>query len=72
MVSDPERVIRNQGKASLLTTFRQKGQRVQEKIDTLDDASRSEDENPLSIPEHGTEHAVESFYQLLNQLQLRA
>lgn len=51
---DPESVIRNPANTFSFTTFRWQEQKVQEQIRTLDNALRSDDESPLSIPEHDT------------------
>lgn len=72
IVSHPERVIRNPAKMPFLTTMSRQGQKVQEQIDTLDDALRSDEKGPTSIPDHDTTPAPESLSQLLNHSQLHA
>lgn len=72
MMSDPECAMHNPENQSFFIKFRKQGQEVQKKNDTLEDVLWTDDEGPLSIPEHGTALASESLSQSLNRPQLRA
>lgn len=64
IMSEPEQILRSRPNPSFHTTLRWKGQKEQE-LDTLNDALRSEDEDPPSTPQHRTRSAPESFFQFL-------
>lgn len=66
MMSNPERVMCNAANPSFLTTFKRRGQRVLESIDTLEKAWRSKGEVLQSITEHTTKTASNFLPQFLN------
>lgn len=72
VMNEPDRVLRNPGNLFFLTSFNRQGQKVQEPVETLDDAFWSKDKSPLSILARSKAPAPEPLSKFLNHPKLRA